>query len=97
MIPQAFNYDPYATIDANNCIDSILSCANSLALNYESSANTNIRECIYPVVGCTDEDAINFNINANTDDGTCKLSCLKRKWAQSFVQTDYPWQWNTLL
>ena len=67
--PQAYNYNPNATIDDNSCIAAVLGCTDPAASNYNSQANTDNNSCVFP--GCTDSTAVNYDPNANTDDGSC--------------------------
>ena len=77
--PQAFNYDPYATLDNGSCISIVLGCTDPNAnLNtYDPLANTDDGSCLY--TGClNDPSAINYGgpgsgvvPTVTNDDGSC--------------------------
>jgi len=67
--PDAYNFDPTATVDNGSCEPYIFGCTNPDADNFDSEANTENGSCI--VLGCTDSNYSEFNPDANVDDGSC--------------------------
>ena len=47
MDPNAFNYDPNATIDDGSCVPYIYGCIDPTAFNYDLNANTDDGNCSY--------------------------------------------------
>ena len=47
MNPNAFNYDPNATIDDSSCVPYVYGCTDPNAFNYDPNANTDDGNCSY--------------------------------------------------
>jgi hypothetical protein len=65
--PEAFNYNPTATIDDGSCI--YAGCTDASACNFDATATFDDSSCVFP--GCTDSNACNYDSSAGCDDGSC--------------------------
>ena len=77
------NFEPNATFDNGNCIQS--GCTYPEALNYDPEASLDDGSCQF--AGCTDETACNFNALANVDDGSCEV-CTDEMSCQGDLDND---------